>query len=76
MIFLFQAYNPTPPGMPSMFSFMLVPILFFIVAIGLNIVMIYFIYTWVNKYLHLKQEQNDLLKEIIQKIGDKMNPDK
>jgi hypothetical protein len=31
----------------------------------------YLIYTWVNKFLALKKEQNDLLREIIKKLGDK-----
>jgi len=29
---------------------------------------IYLIYTWVTKFIQLKQEQNDLLREIIKKM--------
>jgi len=28
----------------------------------------YFIYTWVNKFISLKQEHNDLLREILKKM--------
>ena len=31
----------------------------------------YLIYTWVNKFIVLKQEQNDLLREIIKKMDQK-----
>ena len=33
----------------------------------------YLIYTWVNKFIVLKQEQNDLLREIIKKMDHKEN---
>lgn len=32
---------------------------------------LYLIYTWVNKFITLKKEQNDLLREIIKKMGEK-----
>ncbi|MGE5448254.1 MAG: hypothetical protein ACM3PR_07815 [Bacteroidales bacterium] len=31
----------------------------------------YLIYTWVNKFISLRQEQNDLLREIIKKMEPK-----
>lgn len=31
----------------------------------------YLVYTWVNKFITLKKEQNDLLREIIKKMGEK-----
>ena len=31
----------------------------------------YLIYTWVNKFITLRQEQNDLLREIIKKMNQK-----
>ena len=31
----------------------------------------YLIYTWVNKFITLRQEQNDLLREIIKKMDSK-----
>jgi hypothetical protein len=31
------------------------------------------IYTWVNKFITLRQEQNDLLREIIKKMDNKAN---
>lgn len=30
----------------------------------------YLVYTWVNKFISLKKEQNDLLREIIKKLGE------
>lgn len=32
---------------------------------------LYLIYSWVNKFIALKQEQNDLLREIIRKMDSK-----
>jgi hypothetical protein len=31
----------------------------------------FLIYTWVNKFISLRQEQNDLLREIIKKMDHK-----
>ncbi|MEA4937222.1 MAG: hypothetical protein VB102_11365 [Paludibacter sp.] len=31
---------------------------------------LYMIYTWVNKFLALKKEHNELLREIVEKLGD------
>ena len=31
----------------------------------------YLVYTWVNKFISLKKEHNDLLKEIIKKMDNK-----
>jgi len=31
----------------------------------------FLIYTWVNKFINLRQEQNDLLREIIKKMDNK-----
>lgn len=31
----------------------------------------YLIYKWVNKFISLKQEQNDLLRELIKKMDSK-----
>lgn len=39
--------------------------LFFIVAA------VYFIFKWVNKFIALKEEQNDLLREVVKKMGNK-----
>lgn len=46
---------------------------FMIVIVYLTIIIgaCYFIYTWVNKFISLKQEQNDLLREIIRKMENK-----
>jgi hypothetical protein len=33
----------------------------------------YLISTWVNKFIVLKQEQNDLLREIIKKMDQKVS---
>ena len=46
---------------------MLVGIIYLMVILGI----LYLIYTWVNKFIILKQEQNDLLREIIKKMESK-----
>ena len=43
---------------------MLVGIIYLMVILGI----LYLIYTWVNKFILLKQERNDLLREIIKKM--------
>ena len=42
---------------------------------GFIIVAIYFIMTWVNKFLALKQEHNQLLREILHKMEKDLNKD-
>jgi len=46
---------------------MLVGIVYLTVIFGI----LYLIYTWVNKFILLKQEHNDLLREIIKKMDIK-----
>jgi hypothetical protein len=46
--------------------FPLLIIVFFYLAIIGGI--FFLIYTWVNKFITLRQEQNDLLREIIKKM--------
>jgi len=43
---------------------MLVGIVYLTIIFGI----LYLIYTWVNKFILLKQERNDLLREIIKKM--------
>ncbi len=45
--------------------------LFPIIYVAILIAVFYLIYTWVNKMISLKQEHNDLLREIIKKIENK-----
>ncbi len=52
--------------MMSIFPFLIV---IFYLAITLGI--LYLIYRWVSKFISLKQEHNDLLREIIQKMESK-----
>jgi hypothetical protein len=49
------------------FTFFPIVIILFYLAVIIGI--LYLIYTWVNKFISLKQEQNELLKEIIRKMG-------
>ena len=42
-----------------------------IVYLAILFVIFYFIYRWVNTFISLKQEQNDLLREIINKVESK-----
>ena len=47
------------------------PILIVIVYLAIIIGIFYLIYKWVNKFISLRQEQNDLLREIINKMENK-----
>lgn len=42
-----------------------------IVYLAIIFGIIYMIYRWVNKFISLKQEQNNLLREIINKMDSK-----
>lgn len=46
----------------------LIPILLIVIYVAIVVSILYLIYTWVNKFIELKQEQNNLLKEIIEKL--------
>ncbi len=56
----------------GIFSFFTILIVIFYLAIIVGI--LYMIYKWVNKFISLRQEQNDLLREIINKMDN--NTDK
>jgi len=56
----------------SIFSF--VPFLIIIFYLAIIVGILYMIYRWVNKFISLRQEQNDLLREIINKMDN--NTDK
>lgn len=49
------------------------PFLMMIVYLAIPAGIFYLIYTWVNKFIVLRQEQNDLLREIIKKMDTKAN---
>jgi K+-transporting ATPase c subunit len=53
--------------------FALLPLIFILFYLLIIAVIFYLIYTWVNKFIFLSQEQNDLLREIIKKMDNKMN---
>ena len=55
--------------MGSLFFYSFLSFLYF----GFIILAIYFIVTWVNKFLALKQEHNQLLREILHKIDKNPN---
>lgn len=57
--------------MGSLFFYSFLSFLYF----GFIIVAIYFIMTWVNKFLALKQEHNQLLREILHKMEKDLNKD-
>jgi len=46
----------------------ILPILIFLIYLAIMFGILYLIYKWVNKFISLKQEQNDLLREIIKKM--------
>ncbi len=47
------------------------PFLFVIIYLAIIGSVFYLIYTWVNKFISLKQEHNDLLREIIKRMDNK-----
>ncbi len=47
------------------------PFVIAIIYFGILFGIFYLIYTWVNKFIHLKEEHNDLLREIINKMDNK-----
>jgi hypothetical protein len=47
------------------------PILVSLCYFGIILGIVYVIHKWVNKLFILKQEQNDLLREIIKKMDNK-----
>ncbi|WP_168194550.1 hypothetical protein [Antarcticibacterium arcticum] len=52
-------------------TFAIIPLLIFVVYLAIIFGVFYLIYKWVNKFISLRQEQNDLLREIINKMGNK-----
>ena len=51
-----------------MFTFSM---LFVVAYLAILFGVFYLIYTWVNKFISLKQEHNDLLRELINKMYSK-----
>jgi hypothetical protein len=47
------------------------PFLFIFIYLAIIGGIFYLIYTWVNKFISLEQEHNDLLKEIIKRMDSK-----
>jgi hypothetical protein len=54
----------------GLFAFLPVLIIgvFYLVMI---VVVFFLIYTWVNKFIRLKEEHNDLLREIVKRMDNK-----
>lgn len=52
-------------------SFIFIPILLGIIWLTIVFGLLYLVYTWVQKFISLKQEHNDLLREIIKKMDSK-----
>jgi len=46
-------------------------IIWYIVYIAVFIIVFYLVYTWVTRFLRIKQEQNDILRELVKKMEDK-----
>lgn len=54
-----------------MFMFSIFPVLIGVFYLSAVIGVFYLVYTWVNKFISLKKEQNDLLREIIKRLENK-----
>ena len=52
-------------------SLIFLPMLIGIIYLTVIFGVLYLIYTWVNKFILLKQEHNDLLRDIIKKMENK-----
>jgi len=48
--------------------FAIFPLLIVLVYLTIIFGILYLIYTWVSKFIELRQEQNNLLREIIKKM--------
>lgn len=46
-------------------------IILYIVYIAVFITIFYLVFTWVTRFLKIKQEQNDILREFVQKMENK-----
>lgn len=51
--------------------FSIFPFMVLIIYLTIIIVAFYFVYTWVNKIISLKQEHNHLLREILKQMENK-----
>ncbi len=54
--------------MEGLMIFPILITLFYLTIIG---AVIYLVYTWVTKFISLKEEQNNLLREIIKRMENK-----
>ncbi len=50
----------------------LIPFVLIIIYVSIVVGLLYVFYTWVNRFIDLKQEHNNLLKEIIEKMDYKI----
>ncbi|ADQ78811.1 hypothetical protein Palpr_0655 [Paludibacter propionicigenes WB4] len=51
--------------------FSIFPILIVVFYLTIIVTVLYLVYTWVTKFISLKEEQNDLLREIIKRLENK-----
>ena len=56
------------PKTTTMGMFALLPFLFVVVYLVIFFVILFLVYYWVSKFIALRQEQNDLLREIIKRM--------
>ncbi|XHP75684.1 hypothetical protein KCTC52924_03451 [Arenibacter antarcticus] len=52
-------------------SFRFIPFLFLFFYLAIIFGILYVIYKWVSRFIALKQEHNDLLREIINRMDNK-----
>jgi D-alanyl-lipoteichoic acid acyltransferase DltB (MBOAT superfamily) len=50
---------------PAIFA---IPFLIGLVYLAIFVLIIYFVYQWVTKIIKLKEEQNQILRQILQKL--------
>ena len=52
-------------------SFAIIPIIYATLVIMIPVAIIYYLYKWMQAYLALKQEQTELLEEILEVLREK-----
>ena len=52
-------------------SFAIIPIIYATLVIMIPVAIIYYVYKWMQAYLTLKQEQTELLEEILEVLREK-----
>lgn len=53
--------------------FPFIPMFFVLIYVAVFFLILFIIYRWVNKFISLKQEHNDLLRQIVEHLKNNQN---